>query len=113
MAAEFPTWWQAGCISRPSGIGSSAGFGHAAEPLADGGSLLGSESRLQFGFAAGDGGVGLGVDNAFIHAMHVGGVWTMIFPLAGAAVLTLALRPRPAPPTAPEPEPGLAVAGHD
>ncbi|MGV9661446.1 hypothetical protein [Nocardia niigatensis] len=45
--------------------------------------------------------------------MHVGGVWTMIFPLAGAAVLTLALRPRPAPPTAPEPEPGLAVAGHD
>ncbi|MFE2999792.1 MFS transporter [Nocardia sp. NPDC059246] len=51
-------------------------------------------------------------DDAFIHAMHVGGVWTMIFALAGAAVLALTLRPRPTPAT-PDPEPTLAAAGQN
>lgn len=32
-------------------------------------------------------------DHAFIHAMHVGSVWTMLFALAGAAVLAFTLRP--------------------
>ncbi|MTL13589.1 MFS transporter [Nocardia seriolae] len=32
-------------------------------------------------------------DHAFIHAMHVGSVWTMAFALAGALVLAVTLRP--------------------
>ncbi|WP_067827551.1 MFS transporter [Nocardia inohanensis] len=32
-------------------------------------------------------------NTAFIHAMHVGAIWTMSFALAGAAVLAVALRP--------------------
>ncbi|MDL4773546.1 MFS transporter [Actinomadura xylanilytica] len=32
-------------------------------------------------------------DDAFIHAMHVGTVWTMLIALSGAAVLVIALRP--------------------
>ncbi|MFI9507964.1 MFS transporter [Nocardia sp. NPDC052566] len=32
-------------------------------------------------------------DDAFIHAMHVGAVWTMLIALAGAAVLAIAVRP--------------------
>ncbi|MRH91535.1 MFS transporter [Nocardia sp. SYP-A9097] len=32
-------------------------------------------------------------DDAFIHAMHVGSVWTMIIALSGAAVLAISLRP--------------------
>ncbi|MEV6559846.1 MFS transporter [Nocardia sp. NPDC051756] len=36
-------------------------------------------------------------DDAFIHAMHVGAVWTMFIALAGAAVLVIALRPKRAP----------------
>ncbi|MFI6044919.1 MFS transporter [Nocardia sp. NPDC051321] len=32
-------------------------------------------------------------DAAFIHAMHVGAVWTMLIALAGAAVLAITLRP--------------------
>lgn len=41
-------------------------------------------------------------DDAFIHAMHVGAVWTMLIALAGAAVLAIALR-------SPRPEPDLAA----
>ncbi|WP_051186703.1 MFS transporter [Nocardia tenerifensis] len=33
-------------------------------------------------------------DDAFIHAMHVGAVWTMLIALAGAGVLVVALRPK-------------------
>ncbi|MGV9817365.1 MFS transporter [Nocardia xishanensis] len=32
-------------------------------------------------------------DDAFVHAMHVGAVWTMLIALSGAAVLAIALRP--------------------
>lgn len=32
-------------------------------------------------------------DQAFIHAMHVGAVWTMVIALCGAAVLAISLRP--------------------
>jgi hypothetical protein len=32
-------------------------------------------------------------DDAFIHAMHVGTVWTMLIALSRAAVLVIALRP--------------------
>jgi len=32
-------------------------------------------------------------DDAFIHAMHVGTVWTMVIALGAAAVLWIALRP--------------------
>ncbi|MTE15168.1 MFS transporter [Nocardia aurantiaca] len=50
-------------------------------------------------------------DNAFIHAMHVGAVWTMLFAVAGAAVLAVALRPRPEAAPATDPEPRLTAAG--
>ncbi|WP_069165395.1 MFS transporter [Nocardia altamirensis] len=43
-------------------------------------------------------------DNAFIHAMHVGTVWTMLIALTGAAVLILTIRPDRKP-TELEPEP--------
>ncbi|GAB0105716.1 MFS transporter [Nocardia sp. JMUB6875] len=36
-------------------------------------------------------------DNAFIHAMHVGSIWTMLFALAGALVLAVTLRPAQVP----------------
>jgi MFS family permease len=42
-------------------------------------------------------------DDAFIHAMHVGTVWTMLIALSGAAVLVIALRPTRKP-TDPAPE---------
>lgn len=43
-------------------------------------------------------------DDAFIHALHVGALWTMAFALTGAAVLAVALRPERVT-AAPEPEP--------
>ncbi|WP_157514091.1 MFS transporter, partial [Nocardia concava] len=36
-------------------------------------------------------------DNAFIHAMHVGSIWTMLFALAGVLVLAVTLRSAKAP----------------
>ncbi|WP_327140299.1 MFS transporter [Nocardia sp. NBC_01327] len=43
-------------------------------------------------------------DDAFIHAMHVGSLWTMVIALAGAAVLAITMRPTRTPAT-PAPEP--------
>ncbi|MEU1629311.1 MFS transporter [Streptomyces sp. NPDC020096] len=43
-------------------------------------------------------------DDAFIHAMHVTAVWTMLIALSGAVLLVTALRPTRKP-TAPVPEP--------
>ncbi|MGW7003719.1 hypothetical protein ACWGCW_13040 [Streptomyces sp. NPDC054933] len=43
-------------------------------------------------------------DDAFIHAMHITAVWTMLIALSGAVLLVTSLRPTRKP-TAPVPEP--------
>ncbi|MFJ4657245.1 MFS transporter [Nocardia sp. NPDC088792] len=52
-------------------------------------------------------------DSAFIHAMHVGVVWTMLIALTGALVLAFALRPTRAPagPVAGDAEPAAISSG--
>lgn len=76
--------------------------------------LVSAEQARHVAYAVQRNDLAAAADQAFIHAMHIGAIWTMLIALAGAAVLAITLRPNPTATAHPaEQEPPVPTLAHN